>query len=185
MAMGLAFSNRLRFSAEVTRSNSLGLNVPESAVRRMRTSLCFLAATSIRPRPNDATGKCACAVELEIPDPQPAKGFAFGRRPLRKPRQDATASSNIPHPADPVSKANTSPNRLHKNRTVPWLISPPLFMQQVFDVAQRQWKTNVNHHRKADDFRARRKVTIWAAFCQPEAQGGPPALFNQVLSDSA
>ena len=58
-------------------------------------------------------------------------------------------------------------------------------MQKVFYVAKRQWKTDVHHHRQADDFRARLEVSEWAAFCHLETLGEPPALFNQVLSDSA
>ena len=26
------------------------------------------------------------------------------------------------------------------------------FVEQIFDVSQREWKSNVHHHRKLDDF---------------------------------
>jgi len=43
----------------------------------------------------------------------------------------------------------------------------PVFLElasvvvQVFDVTKRQWKPDIRHHRKADDFGRRFEVTKW------------------------
>ena len=51
-----------------------------------------------------------------------------------------------------ISAANIGPNQFHQNRTVSWLMSIPRG-QEILDVAQRQWVSNVHHHHQTDDLR--------------------------------
>ena len=57
-------------------------------------------------------------------------------------------------------------------------------MQQILHIPERQWEPDVQHHRKADDVGTGLEIPKWAVFGNPETLGAPPALFNQVLSDS-
>jgi hypothetical protein len=58
-------------------------------------------------------------------------------------------------------------------------------MKEIFDIPQRKWKTNVEHHGQADDLGAGFEVLESVAFCHPVMLGVPLAHFNQVSSDSA
>ena len=46
------------------------------------------------------------------------------------------------------------------------------FMQQILNVAERKWKSNIHHHRQADDFWAGLEVPKWGAICHPLTLGG-------------
>jgi len=61
----------------------------------------------------------------------------------------------------------------------------PALMQKVFHIPERKRIPNIKHHRQTDDLQAGLEIAKWAAFYHPETSGDPPALFNQVLSDSA
>lgn len=37
----------------------------------------------------------------------------------------------------------------------------PALMKQVFNVAKREWKSNIQHDRQSDDFRRRVEVAKW------------------------
>jgi hypothetical protein len=58
-------------------------------------------------------------------------------------------------------------------------------MKEIFDIPQRKWKTNVEHHGQADDLGAGFEVLEWRAFCHPKRLGWCPARLKRVLSDSA
>jgi hypothetical protein len=89
------------------------------------------------------------------------------------------------HTADPVS-ADLS--REHRAKSIP--PEPNRFMtnlnatlmQQVFNVAKRQRKSNVHHYRQANDLRAGFEVAKWAGFSHPTRLA---ARLKPVLSDSA
>ena len=53
-------------------------------------------------------------------------------------------------------------------------------VQQVLDIPQRQRKSDIQHHRQADDLWAGFKIAEWAAICHPETLLRHPARFNQV-----
>lgn len=57
------------------------------------------------------------------------------------------------------------------------------FMQQVFDIAERQREPNVQHHRQADDFWAALKALERIRFGHVETLRGRPAPLNWNLSD--
>jgi hypothetical protein len=58
-------------------------------------------------------------------------------------------------------------------------------MKQVFDVAEREWETNVQHHRQANDIGTGFEVAKWRTFCHPAKLRNHPARLKSVLSDSA
>lgn len=58
-------------------------------------------------------------------------------------------------------------------------------VQQIFDVPQRRWKADVEHHSKADDLRARLEVLEWGAFCHERRLVSRLARFTPSSSDSA
>ncbi len=41
-------------------------------------------------------------------------------------------------------------------------------VQQILDVPKGEREPDVEHHRQADDLRARLEVAEWAAFCHPK-----------------
>ncbi len=45
------------------------------------------------------------------------------------------------------------------------------FMEQILDIAKRQSKPDVHHHRKADDFRRRLEIAEWIAHPQKLRRG--------------
>lgn len=49
------------------------------------------------------------------------------------------------------------------------------FVQQILEVSQRQWEPNVEHHRWADDFGRRFKISEGAPFCHPKQLADCPA----------
>ena len=57
------------------------------------------------------------------------------------------------------------------------------FMQQIFDISKRKWKTDIHHHRQADDFRRRFEIMKWAALYHPQTLNSRPALLKLVSSD--
>ena len=59
------------------------------------------------------------------------------------------------------------------------------FMQQIFYVSKRQRKTNVQHHRQANDLAARFKVAKWVRFGHPTKLRNRPARLKPVSFDSA
>jgi len=57
--------------------------------------------------------------------------------------------------------------------------------QQVFDIAKREWKSDVEHHRQADDLRRCFEIAKWARFRHYQTLRNRHARFNPVSSDSA
>ena len=57
-------------------------------------------------------------------------------------------------------------------------------MQQVLDIAKRQRKPDVEHHRQADDLRARLKVAEEGRFCHVGRLAGRPCRLNRSSSDN-
>jgi len=45
-------------------------------------------------------------------------------------------------------------------------------VQKILNIPERKWKTDIKHHRQANDLRARLEVAKWAAFCHPLTLGG-------------
>lgn len=37
----------------------------------------------------------------------------------------------------------------------------PAFVEQILDIAERQWETDIHHHRKPNNFRRRVEVAEW------------------------
>ena len=60
----------------------------------------------------------------------------------------------------------------------------PSLMQKVFDVAERQWETNVKHHRQADDFGRGLAVAEGAALGHPRTLPGRLDGLNQSSSEN-
>ncbi|MBO6803640.1 MAG: hypothetical protein JJ893_10295 [Thalassospira sp.] len=58
-------------------------------------------------------------------------------------------------------------------------------MQQVFNVAERQGKSNIHHYAQADDLRAGFEVAEWGAFGHPAKLRNHPARLKPVSSDNA
>ena len=58
-------------------------------------------------------------------------------------------------------------------------------MKQIFDIAERQRKSNIHLHGKANDLRARFETTKWGGVCHPEMLGDRSARLQTVTSDSA
>ena len=46
------------------------------------------------------------------------------------------------------------------------------FIQEVFDIEQRQRKSDVQHHRQADEFTTRSKVSKWVGLAHAGRVGG-------------
>ena len=44
-------------------------------------------------------------------------------------------------------------------------------VQQVFDISKRKWKSDIHHHRQADDFWTGLEVSKWGVFCHPFTLG--------------
>jgi len=61
----------------------------------------------------------------------------------------------------------------------------PALVKQILDIPQRKRKSDVQHHRQADNLGRRFEVTEWAVFCHASRLLRHPARFNQVSSDSA
>ena len=59
------------------------------------------------------------------------------------------------------------------------------FVQEIFNITERERKPNIKHHSQADDLRARFKVPEWGVFCHTERLRDHPARIKLVLSDSA
>lgn len=57
------------------------------------------------------------------------------------------------------------------------------FMEQILYIPERQRKSDVQHHRQADDFGATMKVLEWVRFGHADTLRGRPARLNQNLSD--
>ncbi len=58
-------------------------------------------------------------------------------------------------------------------------------MEQVFNLAEREWETDVQHHRQADDFGAGFEVAKRRTYCHSAKLQNRLARLKQVLSDSA
>ena len=59
------------------------------------------------------------------------------------------------------------------------------FVEQIFHVAQRKRKPDVQHHRKADDLWARLEVFEWGFFAQGRTLFSCPTRLKPVYSDNA
>jgi hypothetical protein len=59
------------------------------------------------------------------------------------------------------------------------------FMKQVFDIAKREWKPDIEHYRKADDFGTGFEISKWAVFDHRQTLRNRPAGLNRFSSDSA
>jgi hypothetical protein len=58
------------------------------------------------------------------------------------------------------------------------------FLQKIFHVTKRKRKTSVQHHRQADNLRARFKVPEWGVFYDTASLRNHPAQLKLALSDS-
>ena len=58
-------------------------------------------------------------------------------------------------------------------------------VQQILNISKGQWKTDVHHHRQADNLTARFEVAKWVRFGHPARLQNRPASLKLVLSDSA
>jgi hypothetical protein len=56
-------------------------------------------------------------------------------------------------------------------------------VQKIFDVSQRQWKTNIQHDGEADNLRAAMKALEWVCFNHEDRLRDHPALLNSNPSD--
>jgi hypothetical protein len=56
-------------------------------------------------------------------------------------------------------------------------------MQQVFNVAERQGKSNIHHYCQADNLRAGFEVAEWGVHCHPAKLRNHPARLKLVSSD--
>lgn len=63
-------------------------------------------------------------------------------------------------------------------------VDAPL-VEQIFDVAKRQWKPDIHHHRKADDLGAGLEVSKRRALGHAESLRIHPAPLKPISSDSA
>jgi hypothetical protein len=61
----------------------------------------------------------------------------------------------------------------------------PALVQQVLDIAERKWKSNVHHDRQADDLGAAMKVLEGVCFRHQKGLGNRPARLKQIYSDKA
>ena len=59
------------------------------------------------------------------------------------------------------------------------------FMQQIFDISEREWKPDVHHHSKADDLRTGSEVPKGITFRHPPRLGDRPARLKPDRSDNA
>ena len=59
------------------------------------------------------------------------------------------------------------------------------FVQQIFHVAQRKRKPDVQHHHKADDLWARLEVSEWGSFAHGRTLLPCPTCLEPVKSDNA
>ena len=88
-----------------------------------------------------------------------------------------------PHPNNPRS-ANLGCE--HRAKSVPPKSNgfvadfDAALMQQVFDIPKRKWKSDVEHHRWADDLGARFEIPKWRAFYHPEKLRIHPARLKPV-----
>jgi hypothetical protein len=61
----------------------------------------------------------------------------------------------------------------------------PALVQQVLDIAERKWKSNVHHDRQADDLGAAMKVLEGVCFRHQRRLRNRPARLKQIYSDKA
>ena len=61
----------------------------------------------------------------------------------------------------------------------------PALVQQVLDIAERKWKSNIHHDRQADDLGAAMKVLEGVCFRHQKRLGNRPARLKQIYSDKA
>ena len=54
------------------------------------------------------------------------------------------------------------------------------FVQEIFNITERERKPNIKHHSQADDLRDRFKVPEWGVFCHLRILQIHPARFNRV-----
>ncbi len=59
------------------------------------------------------------------------------------------------------------------------------FVQEIFNITERERKPTIKHHSQADDLWARFKVPEWGVFCHTERLRDHPTRLKLVLSDSA
>jgi len=57
------------------------------------------------------------------------------------------------------------------------------FVQQILNIPKREREPDVQHHRKANDLRARLEVAKWGAFGHPATLRNHPAWLKLVSSD--
>jgi hypothetical protein len=56
------------------------------------------------------------------------------------------------------------------------------FMEQIFDLPQRQWKADMHHDREADDLRRSLEIAEWIS--HPQTLRKPPHRLKPVFSDT-
>ena len=79
----------------------------------------------------------------------------------------------------------------HRAKSVPLIPNSfmahidPALMQQGLDIAKREWESDVEHHRQADDLRRGFEIAKGTAVCHSDRIGARPTRFNPVSSDCA
>ena len=93
-------------------------------------------------------------------------------------------------PTHPVDALTANLGGEHRPEPVPPIpyglvadLNAPL-VQQIFDVAERQWKPDVEHHRQANDLGACFEVTEGGRFCHPGTLAGRPSRLKRSSSDN-
>ena len=92
-----------------------------------------------------------------------------------------------PHAADSV-RADLS--RKHRARSIPPKTDCLMahidfaFVQQIFDISKRKWKTDVQHHCQADDFRRCLEVTKGVWFSHDPTLENRPARLKPFYSEN-
>jgi hypothetical protein len=59
------------------------------------------------------------------------------------------------------------------------------FMEQVFGISKRKWKSDIHHHRQADDFCAGLEIAKWTAICHLPKPSDRPVRLKRFNSDNA
>jgi hypothetical protein len=57
------------------------------------------------------------------------------------------------------------------------------FMEQIFNIAQRQREPNIKHHRQADNLTTCFEIAKWVRFCHLQTLRNRPARLKSVSSD--
>jgi hypothetical protein len=89
----------------------------------------------------------------------------------------------VPFLADLCGKQRAKSVPPKPNRFVAYV--DPALVQQVLDIAERKWKSNVYHHREADGLGAAVKVLEGVCFRHQRRLRNRPARIKQIFSDKA